>query len=190
MRVCDNGTKRVHYGFLWGVGALTRILRAVQARYEQGGRRGLIGEAKAFAMAAMRALFGRPENDAWLAPGRIVSDNGETERTDPVPKANRVFLLVSSLNRLVLGLGTHLGNGGLRCLALNYPYRHRSLAAYILSWGRVFPWMRGDWDCEERDAFVIQVWEDWVLDGEIFPVDSRGSSLDIKLDAPFRFLAI
>jgi hypothetical protein len=73
---------------------------------------------------------------------------------------------------------------------LNYPYRPGALAAYGLSWGRVFPWMRGDWDCEERDAFAIQVWEDWVLDGEIFPVDSQGSSLDIKLDTPFRFLAV
>jgi hypothetical protein len=190
MRVHENGTDHVHYGFLWGVGALPRVIRTVKARYEQGGRRGLIGEARAFAMALMRALFGRPENDAWLAPGRIVCLNGDTARTDPVPKANRVFLLVSSLNRLVLGLRMHLGNGGLRSLALNYPYRHRSLAAYILSWGRVFPWMRGDWDCEERDAFAIQVWEDWVLDGEIFPVDSQGSSLHIKLDAPFRFLAI
>jgi hypothetical protein len=73
---------------------------------------------------------------------------------------------------------------------LNYPYRSRTLAAYGLSWGRLFPWMRGDVDCKEHDAFAIQVWEDWALDGEIFPADSRGSSLHITVGAPFRFLAI
>jgi hypothetical protein len=190
MRVLVTETNDVHYGFFWGAGALPRIMRTVQSRYEHGARRGLIAEARAFLAALMCGLFGCPKTNAWLAPGPIVCVNGDAAQPDPVPHANRVFVLVTSLNRLVLGLMTHLRNGGLRCLALNHPYRSRTLAAYGLSWGRVFPWMRGDWDCEERDAFAIQVWEDWVLDGEIFPVDSRGSSLHIRLDAPFRFLAI
>ena len=190
MRVHAQGTDHVHYGFFWGAGALPRIMRAVQARYEHGGRRGLIGEAAAFAAAALCGLFGSPENNAWLAPGRILCANGDSAPNDPLQNANRIFLLVTSLNRLILGLRTHLRNGGLRCLALNYPYRRRALAAYPVSCGRVFPWMRGDWDCEEREAFVVQVWEDWGLDGEIFPVGPEGSSLHIKLDAPFRFLVI
>ena len=190
MRVETQGTPQVHYGFFWGAGALPRIMRAVQARYEQGGRRGLIGEAAAFATAALCGLFGKPEHSAWLTPGRIVCANGESAPNGPLQNANRVFLLVTSLNRLILGLGTHLRNGGLRCLALNYPYRRRALAAYPVSCGRVFPWMHGDWDYEEADAFTIQVWEDWALDGEILPVDPQGSSLHITQDAPLRFLAI
>lgn len=190
IRVQLKGTDRVHRGFFLGAGALPRILRAVQTRYAGGARRGLMGEGMAFCLASWRGLFGNPRNDAWLAPAPIACVRGEDARLDGGQKSERILLLVTGLNRLVLGLGTHLQKGGLRCLALNYPYSRLKLAAYALFWGRVFPWMRGTWEWEECDAFSIQVWEDWVLDGQIYPVDPGWSVLQIKRDRPFRFLAV
>lgn len=174
-----------HYGFFFGAAALPRVICASRRTLHSRGFSGPAGEGLALTWTLGRLLAGQAARDPILHPDSIsFALDG-----DAWQKKRFVFLLVTTLDRLLLGLRPIAPNGQLGIVGLTWPYRRL--------W-RALPGLLAGRDLASSGEGVMRVVgreialrtaETCVLDGELFAV--KGDlSLQLRTAAPARFLRV
>jgi len=167
------------YGFFWSAGALPRVFKRAQTGYAQGGVRGSFGEFGALLKSLKTLLKGDPTNDDLLYPESIGWQANESSQ--------KMFVFVTTLDRLILGLNP--GNSGdcLKLVALNYPYTRKNLFTYLRLLGNAKTQTGKSFKFETSQSLDFHEVGDWALDGEFFAT-AEDPALLITIAAPFRFL--
>jgi diacylglycerol kinase (ATP) len=188
LRVRCEGSDLEEYGFFWGAGALPRVIRSTQAGYVQGSTRGPIGETIALLGVLKSLLLGGPNHDPRLDPEWIDWQRAEHDSGANLAKTKRLFVFVTTLDRLILGLAPGSEGKALKLVSLKYPHARGDLLSYLKVRGRPSARFAPNFEFETGEELVLQITGDWVLDGELFEGNPESTRLHLKLDAPFRFL--
>lgn len=200
LRVQRHSDKFDEYGFFWSAGVLPRVLRLAQDGYAKGRARGPAGEAAALLGVLKTLFFGDPAKHPHLSPEPIDWQGGAAASPAASPAAHpgdapsasaneKMFALLTTLDRLVLGFSPASAGTNLKLLSLNYPYRRQDLLSFLLSRGRKISGSDSSFTRKHADEFVLQVSSDWVLDGEFFEHTESHGPLHISTAMPFRFLS-
>lgn len=189
LRVRHQGDDLDEYGFFWSAGALPRVLRLAQDGYAKGRARGPLGEFTALLGALRPLLFGDPANDSRLYPEAIDWHQGAGgfEATGAM-ETKRMFVMITTLDRLILGFSPGSQGTALKLVCLKYPYARKDLLSYLLSRGRNPDRVRDAFETEAAEELVLRVASDWVLDGEFFTADPADPLLHMSVAAPLQFL--
>lgn len=189
-------------GFLFAGGALPAMLQRVRHDFGARGAGERRGEFRAMFQTALHLLSGNLRTDVLMAP-RVLGwtmrsadqTNGVTDSPSAQPGAIRereetVFYLISSLDRLVLGLNSARPTPSLRFLALRFPYR-----GILASLARLFG--RRSWDRLDRNfifregtILTLEFTGGAQLDGEPLPITAQPAQLELTLGAPLTFWRI
>jgi len=189
-------------GFLFAGGALPAIFNRARHDFGTRGAGERRGEFRTLFQTVVHLLSGNLRTDALMAP-RVLEwtmrstnlTNGAADPPSAQPGAIRereetVFYLISSLDRLVLGLNSARPTPSLRFLALRFPYRG-ILASLARLLGRR-PWDRLDKNFIFREGTTLALEFNGAaqLDGEILPIATRPAKLELTLGAPLTFWRI
>ena len=176
------------YGFFWGSGALPRVTATTQAEYAKGATRGLVGEIFTVLGVLLSLLRGGSSRDPRLAPTEISWQRGDASGADSNPK--KLFVFVTTLNRLILGLTPGSTGDGLKLVSLKHPHTFRDLFSYLLVHGQPVARESSNFEFEESEELTLQIEGDWVLDGEFYKGKSQTTVLHLKTEKPFQFLRL
>lgn len=189
-------------GFLFAGGALPAIFHRARHDYGTRGAGERRGEFRTLFQTAVHLLSGNLRTDARMAPRFLEwtmhsphQTNGPAGSPSAQPGATRereetVFYLISSLDRLVLGLNSARPAPSLRFLALRFPYRG-ILASLARLLGRR-PWDRLDKNFifREGTTLALEFTGEAQLDGEALPITTQPAKLELTLAAPLTFWRI
>jgi hypothetical protein len=175
------------YGLFFGAAG---IFKAIQFFHSSIHRRGLSGDA-AHLLILARFIWGLlRRHDALVAP---VSAAIRTECM-AVPRRDYLMLLVTTLDRLVLGLRPFWveGSGPLRVAAVAARPRGLLKAIPALTRGRATPHAcleNGYLSCNARDIH-LHLSGGFTLDGELFAVDPRLGPVRVQAGGTADFLRV
>ena len=178
---------RVEHGFFWSAGALPRVFRSTQVNYAGGAPHGPVGETAALLRALKTLFFGDPKTNDLLFPETIGWDRSDTALETASDAPERMFVYITTLDRLILGFSPGVASPGLKLVALRYPYARRNLVRFLLSRGRVSASPEKGFEVATAEGFRVRVASDWALDGEFFAGNPATPLLHVHRAAPFRF---
>ena len=175
-------------GFFWAAGALPRVTATTQAGYAEGANRGVIGESFALLGVMKSLLLGGASRDPRLAPSEISWQREDAAATDSAGK--RLFVFVTTLDRLILRLVPGGSGDGLKLVSLKHPHKGGDLLSYLLARGRpdVNRRSSSSFEFEEGSELALKFTGDWVLDGEFFKGNPDSTLLHLRNEEPFQFL--
>lgn len=176
------------YGFFWGAGALPRVTAKTQEGYAQGATRGLLGELFTLLGVMKSLVLGGTSRDPRLAPTEIGwrrADASTAAQASP-----RLFVFITTLDRLILGLAPGSSGEGLKLVSLRHPHTCRDLLSYLLARGQPVAREGANFEFESGAELALKLTGDWVLDGEFFKGSSDSALLHLKTGKPFRFLCL
>ena len=176
------------YGFFWGAGALPRVIRSTQAGYAQGGTRGPIGESIALLGVMKSLLLGGPTHDARLEPESIDWRRPGFDFMAARADSRRLFVFVTTLDRLILGLVPGSAGESLKLVSLKHPHARGDLLSYLLARGRPSARYGPNFEFETGEELTLQITGDWALDGELFEGNPETTRLTLKVAPPLRFV--
>lgn len=179
----DRGAPR--YGFFFGAAALPRVICASRKALHPRGFSGPAGESLALAWTLWRLLAGRAARDPVLHPDSI----GFALDGDAWQRKHFVFLLVTTLDRLLLGLRPVAPRGQLGVVGLTWPYRRLWRALPGLVAGRNLTSPRDGVMRFVGRQIALRTAATCMFDGELFAVDSA-LPLRLTTAAPARFLRV
>jgi diacylglycerol kinase (ATP) len=188
LRVRCEGSDLEEYGFFWGAGALPRVIRSTQAGYAQGSTRGSIGESIALLGVLKTLVLGGSKHDARLDPKCIDWQRPELDSDADRAPTKRLFVFITTLDRLILGLAPGREGTALKLVSLKYPHARGDLLSYLMGRGRPSARFAPNFEFETGEELALQITGDWVLDGELFEGNPGTTRLRVKVAAPFRFL--
>ena len=170
----------VRRGFVFGMGVFTDAVRLAQ-HLHRAGLFGSLAVAAALVGAGARVLFGGP-SDPWRAgrPMRLERDGAAG------PERSRFLLLLSTLERLPLGLRPFgPERRGLKLLEVDAPPRRLLAALPLVLSGRERPWLaEAGYRRSEVRELRLRAGGPYILDGELF----EGGDLLVRQGAPITFV--
>lgn len=174
------------YGFFLGGAAIPRLTAAARQRLYSRGIAGPLAWALTLGWGLWRLAPGRLAADPLLrpVPVRIACDDGAGET------APRIAVLVTTLDRLLLGLRPRPAGGGLGVAVVNAGapgFWRRLPGALRRPWPTAVPGARLPYAAASCETVRLAGSPDWVLDGEPVATPTDGD-LMVRADAPFRFL--
>lgn len=181
---------RVTFGFFFAIGAMQRVLHACQETTANGGARGLAIETLGLVDPFLRLLFRGPSKTGILQPDSI---HWTPENTDPTGNwegGTRMFVYLTSLNRLIFGFDPRGRRDALKLVGLKYPFRKRTLVSYLLSRGRSGWFGSSGLEHDSSDEYSLKFSGQWVLDGEFYGDPHGSTTLNIRTGMPVPFLAL
>lgn len=173
------------YGMFFGAGAIQEGVAYFNQRVRGLGVGGNLGSAVAFVRGLCSVFRGR---DGFARPirGAVSLDNG------PEREQDSLLVLVSTLERLVLGFRPYFGTGGgpLHFTTVSSRPRHLWRVLPFLVWGRR---CRGGvpdngYFSSDVSQVSLAMSADFVLDGEIYRADPRRGPLVVQDGGEARFL--
>lgn len=183
-----NGASRDHVGFFFAVGAMPRVLRVCQNVSGKGIIRGIAVEFLGLVGTFFRLLFQdaaeagilHPEIVRWF-PGMPASHHDEQGGT-------RLFVYLTSLNRLLFGFDPRGRRDALKLVGFKYPFRKRTLVSYLISRGRPGQSHPRDLEHDSSDCYSLSFTGQWVLDGEFYGRSDAATSLRVHTCEAVPFL--
>lgn len=173
------------FGFFFGAAALPRVISACRSTLHPRGLGGPAGESIALIWALYRLLTGRVATDPLLYPDDIsFALDGLTWQ-----KQRFVFLLVTTLDRLLLGIKPVAPNGQLGIAGLTWPYRRLWRMLPGLLAGRALGSSQDGVVRLTGRQIAIRTAGSCVLDGELIAAD-ESQPLWLSLAAPAQFLRL
>ncbi len=168
-------------GFIFGLGAFTRGTRMSHSVHRLGAYHSL-SVALTVAGAAFGTLFGG-RSAQWRQGVEVALalDGG------PVARGLRFVVMATTLKRLPFGLKPFgPPRDGMKVLDVDAPPRRLVLALPAILGDRADAWLtRNGYRRGEAERLDIQVADEVVIDGEVFP----GGEIVVRRGAPMRFLA-
>ncbi|MDN3646806.1 diacylglycerol kinase family protein [Pontixanthobacter aestiaquae] len=167
------GDGMVHQGFILGAGGFTLGVRAGQDAHKMGAFNSLaVGVTSAWGI--LQGLLGSDDN-LWrrgVALRLLLGDDKrEVPRSEYGDSARRVFMLSSTLEKFPVGLKLFgKFREGLKLVVLDHP-RRRTLAlmpAILAGWLPKWLPEKGVHHAQ-TDHYEMDVGDDFILDGEVFP---------------------
>lgn len=166
------------FGMFFGAGA---IIRGIEFCHQQLYTRGL-RQSWAPGLATVRVLAAMAQRDpAYTAP---VSIGVRLDRQPLAPPQDFLLLLVSSLQRLFLGLRPYWGRepGALFYTAIRAKPKHPLRALPPLFWGlrNRLSTAENGYDSHNIDTVTLYTREPFTLDGELYTPDSANGCVTIS----------
>ena len=188
LRVLNAGDGRVRHGMFVGTGAAATGTRFCQQAFHGTGVTGKWATSATLLSAAARALFtpGSPDDGKRLDRAYVI---GFSIGNDPFPPAPRLFLMASTLDRLLLGTRPFWGGkrAPIRVSVVAYPIP--SIVRWMLPMmyggeNRKAPKGAGSWS---TDRLTVSTREEFVIDGEFFD-PPLNEPLQIETGPTFTFI--
>lgn len=186
--VRDKLAEKIRYGFFLGTGAVPRVILNTRQTFHHTGMTGKAGEFLSLCRTVSRLLTARglgTDPDLHPAETHMSDEKGGTQTHQ------QIFLTVTSLRRLILGIRTLSDDRAAGILGLDLPYSDFGRALPSILRGR---YLSGGHDngiiSKRTEALSLDGRFPWVLDGEIYNEDCGPAQLDIKPGSPARFMVI
>ena len=174
-------------GFFLGTVAIPRAIHHTRDTYHTKGMTNGFGQALATSGMLWRLVRGNVNGDPILTPARTVIEHDGTTRT-----ADTVFLTLTSLERLILGMRPLAKNaqnkGDLALMGITTPYSRfiSNLPGLLAGRQTLDPELNNGAINLRTDACTLSFDGEWTLDGEIFNTTAE-TPLTISAAAPFTF---
>jgi len=193
LRVSYSSDAAPIYGMLFGAGAITRGIEYYHHRIHHRG----VYDGLAIGLTSLRILlaFARRDPD-YVAP---ISANVEFSPCEPEgqPTAGEkkyLMLLVSSLERLFLGIHPYwgLGPGALHYTALQYPPAHllRALPSLLRGRPNRLGTPENGYESHKIDELHLIMDGNFTLDGELYRADPDNGPVSIAQEGPITFVRL
>ena len=175
--------KPSYYGFFLGGGAIPRITTTARQDLYGRGISGPLAWSLTLGWSLWRLSQGRSHDDPRFRPIEVgIACDG-----DAVETRARLVVVVTTLDRLLLGLRPVPPGAGLGIAVVNAPAARlwrQMPSALRRRWPAGLSGQLGQRRCSSVDLTGP---EDWVLDGEALEVPADGR-LTVQADAPLRFV--
>lgn len=183
-----NGESKEEVGFFFAAGAIPRVLRSCQNVAANGIVRGIAVEILGLAGAFFRLLFQDAAKVGLLHPETIHWRSGGSASIRQWWGGNRLFVYLTSLNRLLFGFDPLGRRNALKLVGIKYPFSKRTLISYLFLRGRPGKSQANDVEHDCSDQYSLKVHGQWVLDGEFHGEPEKEKSLEIRTCEPVSFL--
>jgi diacylglycerol kinase (ATP) len=188
LRVVNPRDGRVRHGMFVGTGAASTGTRFCQQVFHGTGVTGKWATSATLLSAVARALFtrGHPDDRKRLDRAYVI---GFTIGNDAFPPAPRLFLMASTLDRLLLGARPFWGGKRAPIRVSIVPYPIPSVLRWMLPMmyggeNRRAPKGAASWS---TDHLTVSTREEFVIDGEFFDPPSN-EPLQIETGPSFTFI--
>ncbi|WP_119418081.1 diacylglycerol kinase family protein [Desertibaculum subflavum] len=175
------------HGFLLGAAAFHRGTLLSWERVHRLGATQHAAAGLGILANVWRAIFGADRQIFLNGDAMQVTVNGAH-----LPGERRFLLLLSTLDRLVLGLRPFWGDGdgGIRWLDVTAPPVRVFRALPRVLFGRPSPWMEAaGYRSGRADRIRLDTASPFIVDGEVVE-PGPGGFVDITIERPFRFLRL
>lgn len=188
LRVVPGDGQPAVYGMFFGAGAIIQGIEYCRASLHTKGVANALGQG----LTLVRSLWGIVQGDPRFAQPVTVSvtlDNGT-----PGPPEAQLLLLVSSLERLSLGIRPYWGreDGPLHVSLVRQGAGHflRNLPALLRGKPGRHTTVAAGYRSHNADRVDLEMDATWTLDGELHRAQRRSGPVAISASAPLTFLRI
>jgi diacylglycerol kinase (ATP) len=181
------GETKEELGFFFAVGAMPRVFRVCQAMSANGMLRGLAAETLVLGSSFLQLLFGDTANTGALRPESVQWTQNKTESTRRWQGGSRIFVYLTSLNRLIFGFDPRGRRDALKLVGFKHPFSKWTLVTYLLSRGRSGRFKTTDVEHDSVDEYSLNFKGQWVLDGEFYGEHGMMTTLSVRTCEPVPF---
>jgi len=189
MAVSQSGQDHEEIGFFFATGAITRVLKACQNASARGWARGILVEAGGLLASFFSLLIGNAARAKVLFPERILWNPCGATSAHGWNGGARMFVYLTSLNRLLLGFEPPGTRDHLKLVGFSYPYSKGALVSYVLHRGRDADAHADNVEADSADCYTLELSGQWVLDGEFHGREGETSHVRIRRCEPVAFLS-
>lgn len=174
-------------GFFMGTLAIPRAINFTRDTYHTKGMTNAFGQALATSGMLWRLIRGNVNEDPILAPSQTIIEHDGTSRT-----ADTVFLTLTSLERLILGMRPLAKNaentGELALMGVTAPYSRfiSNLPGLLAGRQQLEPEYNNGALNMRTNSCTLTFDGEWTLDGELFETKSE-TPLTVSAAEPFTF---
>lgn len=186
MAVRNHGEVDEQIGFFFAVGAMQRVLRACQGISAKAGWRGWPAELLGLVLSLFGLLVSHSSNDI-LRSSRIDWGTGEAITALRGRKQERLFVYLTTLNKLLFGFDPLGRRNELKLVGINYPFTRRTLVSYLARRGRM---EAPDVESDSADEYSLIFSGQWVLDGEFYGNLNGTNAVHVRTCEPVPFLVL
>ncbi len=183
-----SGESMDHVGFFFALGAMPRVLRVCQNVAGKGIVRGIAVEVLGLAGAFFRLLFQDAAEAGILHPEIVHWNRGAATSRHYSRGGARLFVYLTSLNRLLFGFDPRGRRNALKLVGFKYPFRKWTLVSYLFSRGRSGQSHPRDLEHDSADCYSLSFCGQWVLDGEFHGLSGAATSLHVRTCEAVPFL--
>jgi Diacylglycerol kinase catalytic domain len=173
-------------GFFFAVGAMQRVLRACQEISAWAGLRGRVLEFLGLTSNFVRVLA----RGGGMRADRIFWTSSEEASTSDWQGGDRLFVYLTSLNRLLFDFDPHGRRDALKLVGFKFPFGRPALVSYLATRGRPG---KSDWPDVEHDSsdgYTLSFDGQWVLDGEFYGSHDERNIVNVSTGRQVPFLVL